>query len=97
MKEEESKKGSKKLKKPFQVGKNNVLKIPIVKADNIILPPLRLKLGYMKQFVKRLGKGNEAFSTPKISISQIEWRQNQRRYVQETLCPTRKKEHLLAF
>ena len=35
-------------RKSFQIGKKNVLNIPLVKTDNIILPPLHLKLGYMK-------------------------------------------------
>jgi len=34
-----------------QIGRKNVLKIPLVNSENIILPPLHLKLGYMKQFV----------------------------------------------
>ena len=41
--------------------KTNVLNIPLVKANNIIFPPLHLNLGYMKQFVKRLYKDSKAF------------------------------------
>ena len=45
----------------FQIGKKNVLNIPLVKTDNIILPPLHLKLGYMKQLVKRMDIDSKAF------------------------------------
>ena len=39
----------------------SVLNIPLVKTDNIILRPLHSKLGYMKQFFKRLDKDSKAF------------------------------------
>lgn len=44
--------------------------------ENIILPPLHLKLGYMKQFVKRLNVDSEAFhhiksSFPRLSEAKI--------------------------
>lgn len=60
----------------FQLGRKNVLNVPLVKADDIILPPLHLKLGYMKQFVKRLHKDSEAFLHlklvfPKLSDAKI--------------------------
>lgn len=63
-------------RKGFQIGKKNVLNIPLVKPDNIILPPLHLKLGYMKQFVKRLDKNSESFLHletvfPKLSDAKI--------------------------
>lgn len=45
----------------FQIGQKNVVNIPLVNTDKIILPPLHLKLGYMKQFVKRLEKESDAF------------------------------------
>ncbi|GBP73238.1 hypothetical protein EVAR_55004_1 [Eumeta japonica] len=38
----------------FQIGKHNVKNEPIVKADHILMPPLQIKLGLMKQFVKAL-------------------------------------------
>ncbi|XP_036325477.1 uncharacterized protein LOC118738673 [Rhagoletis pomonella] len=63
-------------RKGFQIGIKNVLNIPLVKPDNIILPPLHLKLGYMKQFVKRLDKNSESFLHletvfPKLSDAKI--------------------------
>ena len=38
----------------FLPGKHNILKPPLVNRDKIILPPLHIKLGLMKQFVKAL-------------------------------------------
>lgn len=60
----------------FQIGKKNVLKIPLVSTEKIILPPLHLKLGYMKQFVKRLDRESDAFLHlksvfPRISEAKI--------------------------
>ncbi len=37
-----------------QIGRKNILNIPLVKAEDVILPPLHLKLGNMKQFEKNL-------------------------------------------
>ncbi|KAL0818421.1 hypothetical protein ABMA28_008887 [Loxostege sticticalis] len=34
----------------FQIGKHNVQNEPIVKADDILMPPLHIKLGLMKEF-----------------------------------------------
>jgi len=38
------------------VGRQNVINKPLVARDRIILPPLHIKLGLMKQFVKALNK-----------------------------------------
>ena len=38
------------------VGGQNVINEPLVAQDRIILPPLHIKLGLMKQFVKTLNK-----------------------------------------
>jgi hypothetical protein len=38
------------------VGGQNVINEPLVARDRIILPPLHIKLGLMKQFVKALNK-----------------------------------------
>lgn len=45
----------------FRLGDKNVLNIPLVDPNNIILPPLHIKLGLMKQFVKALDKTGPAF------------------------------------
>ena len=38
------------------IGEQNVINEPLVARDRIILPPLHIKLGLMKQFVKALNK-----------------------------------------
>jgi len=38
------------------VGEKNVIAEPLVDRSKIILPPLHIKLGLMKQFVKALDK-----------------------------------------
>lgn len=45
----------------FSVGQKNVLNIPLVDPSDIILPPLHIKLGLIKQFVKALDKNGETF------------------------------------
>jgi len=44
------------------IGKNNIKYNPIVKKENIILPPLHIKLGLVKNFVKALNKESTAFT-----------------------------------
>ena len=41
---------------------NNVINEPLVDRDNILFPPLHIKLGLMKQFVKVLDKNGDCFS-----------------------------------
>lgn len=43
------------------VGKHNVIRPPLVSTDKIILPPLHIKLGIMKQFVKALPPAGNTF------------------------------------
>ena len=43
------------------VGKQNVIKPPLVSRDKIILPPLHIKLGLIKQYVKALDKTGSCF------------------------------------
>lgn len=45
----------------FQVGRQNVKWEPIVKPENVLMPPLHIKLGLMKQFVRALDGKSEAF------------------------------------
>ena len=42
------------LRAKFEIGEHNVIKTPLVCADKIIPPPLHIKLGIVKQFIKRL-------------------------------------------
>jgi len=43
------------------VGEANIKYNPIVRRENIILPPLHIKLGLIKNFIKKLNKEGEAF------------------------------------
>ena len=45
----------------FTVGEKNILNESLVPPDKVILPPLYIKLGLMKQYVKSLDKGGECF------------------------------------
>ena len=42
-------------------GKSNVKSSPLVDPKNVLLPPLHIKLGLMKNFVKALNKENRSF------------------------------------
>lgn len=55
----------------FKIGQKNVKNIPLVQTDKIILPPLHLKLGFMKQFVKWLDIEGDAFLYLKSVFPQI--------------------------
>ena len=46
----------------LKVGDKNVINEPIVNRDRIILPPLHIKLGLMKQFLKALDKHGSCFN-----------------------------------
>ena len=46
------------------VGDKNIINEPLVNRDPIILPPLHIKLGLMKQFVKALDKDSDCFLIP---------------------------------
>lgn len=45
-----------KLRKDFAVGHASVINVPLVPPDKILLPPLHIKLGIVKNFIKCLGK-----------------------------------------
>ena len=49
-------------RKDLTVGGKNVINEPLVNRDRIILPPLHIKLGLMKQFVKALDKHGSCFN-----------------------------------
>lgn len=44
-----------------KIGAKNVMNEPLVDSKNIILPPLHIKLGLIKQFVKALDKKGPTF------------------------------------
>ena len=45
----------------FQIGEKNIKNEPLVHPQKVLLPPLHIKLGLMKQFVKALEKDGECF------------------------------------
>ena len=45
----------------FQIGYHNMIAQPLVPPKKILLPPLHIKLGLMKNFVKALNKKGQAF------------------------------------
>lgn len=45
----------------YQLGKDNIKYVPLIDKNNIILPPLHIKLGLVKNFVKVLDKESAAF------------------------------------
>jgi hypothetical protein len=60
----------------FEPGKKNVTSAPLVAPEKILLPPLHIKLGLMKNFVKAMDKEGRAFSYlkekfPRISDAKI--------------------------
>lgn len=42
----------------YDPGRESVQNVPLVNPDSILLPPLHIKLGLMKNFVKAMGKSN---------------------------------------
>ena len=49
-------------KKDLAVGDKNIINEPLVNRYRIILPPLHIKLGLMKQFVEALDKDGDCFN-----------------------------------
>lgn len=49
------------LRENMEVGKANVVHEPLISRENILLPPLHIKLGLMKQFIKALDKTGDCF------------------------------------
>lgn len=45
----------------FEIGKGNIIHKPLVAPEKVLLPPLHIKLGLMKQFVKSLDKDGRCF------------------------------------
>lgn len=60
----------------MQPGSKNVIRVPLVERDKVIMPPLHIKLGLMKQFVKALDNDSDAFrylcnKFPKLSYAKV--------------------------
>ena len=63
-------------KNNFSVGKSNIKWDRLIELIKILMPPLHIKLGLIKQFVEALDKNSDAFkylqnSFPKISKERI--------------------------
>lgn len=61
----------------LQPGSKNVIRQPLVEPCKILLPPLHIKLGLMKQFVKALDKEGHCFeyiqrAFPKLSDAKVQ-------------------------
>ena len=55
----------------FVVGEKNIKYEPLVKPEIVLLPPLHIKLGLMKQFVKTLDKEGDCFKYLCVKFSAI--------------------------
>lgn len=61
----------------FEPGKLNVVQKPLVAPNRIILPPLHIKLGLIKQFIKKLEHDSKPFIYlkqelfPKLSLAKL--------------------------
>lgn len=65
-----------KMRDEFKIGEKNVKFEPLVDYNKVLMPPLHIKLGLIKQFVKALDKESEAFNFlkntfPKLSEGKI--------------------------
>ena len=55
----------------------NIQHIPLVNLDKVLMPPLHIKLGLMKNFVKAMGKQNSngfeflCKKFPKLSLAKL--------------------------
>ncbi|XP_076043843.1 uncharacterized protein LOC143026937 [Oratosquilla oratoria] len=60
------------LRKSYEPGVSSVQSKPLVNPENVLLPPLHIKLGLMKQFVKTLARKNsESFEYVKAKFTKI--------------------------
>nr|CAI5835337.1 unnamed protein product [Callosobruchus analis] len=59
------------LRENMDVGEKNVIKDALVEREKIILPPLHIKLGLMKQFVKALDKDGPCFKYIGVKMPQL--------------------------
>ena len=67
------------IREKLVVGEQNVIEEQLVSRDTIIFPPLHIKLGLMKQFVKALDKDGDCFayvckSFPGLSTEKLKGR-----------------------
>ncbi|XP_023314764.1 uncharacterized protein LOC111693662 [Trichogramma pretiosum] len=53
----------------LEAGHHNVINSPLVDPKKVLLPPLHIKLGIMKQFVKALSESDESVAAAIYSAS----------------------------
>lgn len=58
-------------RKNFKCGENNIVQEKLVEPNKILLPPLHIKLGLMKQFTKALNKNGNCFQYLEQKFPQI--------------------------
>ncbi|UYV75153.1 hypothetical protein LAZ67_12002678 [Cordylochernes scorpioides] len=58
-------------RKIFTPGYKNIANLPLIDSENIYLPPLHIKLGLMKNFVKAMDRNASGFAYLKQKISSI--------------------------
>ena len=56
------------VREELVVGENNVINDPLVDRDSILSPPLHIKLGLMKRFVKALDKNGDCLGTSAVNF-----------------------------
>ena len=61
----------------LKVGEENIIREPLIEREKIMLPPLHIKLGLMKQFVKALNKNGGCFKYlcrffPRLSLEKLQ-------------------------
>lgn len=55
----------------FQPGSHNIVSMPLIPSGKVLLPPLHIKLGLMKNFIKAMNKDGAAFQYVQIKFSFI--------------------------
>ena len=63
------------------VGKSNVINKPLVSRERIILPPLHIKLGFIKQFIKALQRDGSFFCIPGQHYEWYKYRKTESRCI----------------
>ena len=64
------------LRSSYDIGAHNVKQTPLVDPKKVLMPPLHIKLGLIKQFVKKLNPEGDAFKHiqelfPKLSEAKV--------------------------
>lgn len=64
------------LRKGYTLGEGNVVEVPLVPIEKVLLPPLHIKLGIVKNFIKALDREGFAFKElqrifPRLSKNKI--------------------------